>query len=366
MFIAYTRLNNSEFARQFGRSSAWVSSMRKAIPNDVIKNIAEKFPELNRDWLAFGEGTMLKSDDNMKTELRLRVEEFIARMGLNNSQFSVSIGCHPTYVGSIDDNIKTKTIRAISRTYPDLNIEWLLLGTGLMLKSDNAQCCMNNKTVKDRLVEYLNTKRMGQQAFEKMAGLSNGYISNLKRMPGEEKLVKIYAAAPDLNPVWLLTGVGLMLKTSNQMQTKAQRLKSAYGDLIKRGLVSTQKDVADKMHASASNVSSALKGDEKVLTDRFLSRFNNAFGEIFSLGWLLTGEGSMLKTDRCSTAVGDAANAQHGDGNTYHNGADAATIDRLIGEMSEQRRSYEKQIDRLLTLLERRELAPACSAETPK
>ena len=55
-----------------------------------------------------------------------------------------------------------------------------------------------------------------------------------------------------------------------------------------------------------------------------------------------------------ATAVGDAANAQHGDGNTYHNGADAATIDRLIGEMSEQRRSYEKQIDRLLTLLEHR------------
>ena len=54
------------------------------------------------------------------------------------------------------------------------------------------------------------------------------------------------------------------------------------------------------------------------------------------------------------TAFGDNANAQHGDGNTYHNGADAATIDRLIGEMSEQRRSYEKQIDRLLTLLERR------------
>ena len=70
--------------------------------------------------------------------------------------------------------------------------------------------------------------------------------------------------------------------------------------------------------------------------------------------WLAFGEGAMLKSDEGATAVGDAANAQHGDGNTYHNGADAATIDRLIGEMSEQRRSYEKQIDRLLTLLEHR------------
>lgn len=54
------------------------------------------------------------------------------------------------------------------------------------------------------------------------------------------------------------------------------------------------------------------------------------------------------------TAIGDNANAQHGDGNTYHNGADAATIDRLIGEMAEQRKQYSQQIDRLLTLLERR------------
>lgn len=55
-----------------------------------------------------------------------------------------------------------------------------------------------------------------------------------------------------------------------------------------------------------------------------------------------------------TTAVGDNANAQHGDGNTYHNGADAVTIERLIDEMAEQRKQYSQQIDRLLTLLERR------------
>lgn|GEM_PF-5357612 len=149
----------------------------------------------------------MSTDKNKKTELRIRVEEFVDRMGLNNSQFSVSIGCHPTYVGSIDENMKTETIKTINRIYPDLNIEWLLLGTG-----------------------------------------------------------------------------------------------------------------------------------------------------------------SMLKSDEGAVAVGDAANAQHGDGNTYHNGADAATIDRLIGEMSEQRKQlanvidemaeqrkqYSQQIDRLLTLLEHR------------
>lgn len=49
------------------------------------------------------------------------------------------------------------------------------------------------------------------------------------------------------------------------------------------------------MKASVSNVSSAFKGDPKVLTDRFFERFNVAYDNIFSLSWLLTGEGEMLK-----------------------------------------------------------------------
>ena len=66
-------------------------------------------------------------------------------------------------------------------------------------------------TVKQRLVTYLKFKRLGQNKFEAMAGLSNGYIANLKSTPGAEKLVKIFGAAPDLNRTWLLSGEGDML-----------------------------------------------------------------------------------------------------------------------------------------------------------
>ena len=47
--------------------------------------------------------------------------------------------------------------------------------------------------------------------------------------------------------------------------------------------------------ASASNVSSALSGVETVLTDKFMSRFNESFGGLFNDEWLLSGEGEMLK-----------------------------------------------------------------------
>lgn len=70
------------------------------------------------------------------------------------------------------------------------------------------------QTVKQRLVEYLGKKGVGQNKFERLAGISNGYISNLKSTPKEGHLTKILQAAPDLNRVWLLTGTGEMLNSN--------------------------------------------------------------------------------------------------------------------------------------------------------
>lgn len=72
-------------------------------------------------------------------------------------------------------------------------------------------------SVKERLISYLEYKKMGRNRFENLAGISNGYISNLKHAPKSEILVKILKAAPDLNRVWLLTGEGDMLKSKPEI-----------------------------------------------------------------------------------------------------------------------------------------------------
>lgn len=80
------------------------------------------------------------------------------------------------------------------------------------------------------------------------------------------------------------------------MEERASRLQTAYGELLKRKLVSTKKDIAIKMGASAPNVSSAFNGDGRVLTMRFLQRFNAAFDNLFNLDWLINGRGEMLNS----------------------------------------------------------------------
>ncbi len=74
-------------------------------------------------------------------------------------------------------------------------------------------------SVKQRLILYLKEKKLGQSKFEKMAGLSNGYINSLKHSPSPAKLQNILEAFPDLDRTWLLTGEGSMLKQETDQKS---------------------------------------------------------------------------------------------------------------------------------------------------
>lgn len=76
---------------------------------------------------------------------------------------------------------------------------------------------------------------------------------------------------------------------------KANRFKAAFLHLKGHGVYHTQKEAAAGMGTTEAIMSSALKGVPKALTDSFLTRFNDAYGNAFNLPWLLTGEGEMLK-----------------------------------------------------------------------
>ena len=69
-----------------------------------------------------------------------------------------------------------------------------------------------NQNVKNRLLQFIMFKNISIRNFEIQIGVSNAYISNLKKQPREDVIKKILNVYPELNKVWLLTGEGEMLK----------------------------------------------------------------------------------------------------------------------------------------------------------
>ncbi len=69
-------------------------------------------------------------------------------------------------------------------------------------------------SVKDRIKAFISSVGMTNQRFEAECGLSNGYISNMRKGVGEDALERISNRFPELSRAWLLSGEGEMLKNS--------------------------------------------------------------------------------------------------------------------------------------------------------
>lgn len=151
------------------------------------------------------------------------------------------------------------------------------------------------------------------------------------------------------------------METTNQ--TIASRLSEIYKFAIVHNLATDKQSFSALIGISASTFSRYLSG-KKIPSNQTLMKINDACGGAFSPDWLVSGNGDMLIAghDIYGTSTGDKQTAQDNNapvfqntgkgGNNVTQGAPASTIDKLIDEMRAQRESSEKQIDRLLTIIE--------------
>ena len=75
---------------------------------------------------------------------------------------------------------------------------------------------------------------------------------------------------------------------------KAQRLNEVYKYLYSQSKVKTQTDFADKLHIQRSGLSAAMNGAKANLTKNLFQKICAAFPGVFSLDYLLTGQGTLL------------------------------------------------------------------------
>ena len=69
-------------------------------------------------------------------------------------------------------------------------------------------------SVKQRLIEYLESKKISQRGFSISIGMHPNYVTNIKNSIQPDVVHKISVHCPDLNTGWLLTGEGEMLKNN--------------------------------------------------------------------------------------------------------------------------------------------------------
>lgn len=83
--------------------------------------------------------------------------------------------------------------------------------------------------LKNRILEFISYKRITNQSFEQLAGLSNGAVNKMGDNTRRSTLDKISNTFPELNRVWLLTGEGEMLKQKAETTTgNAKEIGAVY------------------------------------------------------------------------------------------------------------------------------------------
>lgn len=117
---------------------------------------------------------------------------------------------------------------------------------------------------------------------------------------------------------------------------RKERLQKVYDYLLFTGRVHRKKDLAAAIGKKATTLSKAFSGDKKALTDMLFKQIAAKYKPIFSLEWLLTGEGDMLN----EVAESKAPNPYNIDSDPEQSGADLL-IDMFKSARSEKEKAKE-------------------------
>lgn len=73
-------------------------------------------------------------------------------------------------------------------------------------------------TIKERTLEFIKHKNISVKEFENRCGLSNGYVTAMRKGYGADKLNNVLTEFPELNRDWLLYNEGEMLNVTEVVE----------------------------------------------------------------------------------------------------------------------------------------------------
>ena len=167
-----------------------------------------------------------------------RMQEVLMVLGVSAAEFEKKCGLSHGFVARVTREITKKTRIRIKQAYPNLNIEYIAMGSGDIFIQEGE----HHDTIKDRLRHFLEHMNIGRKEFSERTGVSETLLSNMSDNLRNSSLERIYRAFPMLNPEWLEYGDGPMIaerKDKKSKDTPIDRISSliefltlAYGRVI--------------------------------------------------------------------------------------------------------------------------------------
>lgn len=68
-YLRSHRISQAEFGTRMGVSRSYVSTMRESMSHDMLVKLRQEFPDLNPNWLMYGEGNMEISGSSNCTQI---------------------------------------------------------------------------------------------------------------------------------------------------------------------------------------------------------------------------------------------------------------------------------------------------------
>lgn len=78
-------------------------------------------------------------NNKTNSELKERMLQICAELGLSANKLSEDSGMSREYIRQMKDYISPEMLRYISRTYPHINLIWLITGDGDMVNKGNGE-----------------------------------------------------------------------------------------------------------------------------------------------------------------------------------------------------------------------------------
>lgn len=114
-FIDFKGIQMKVFENKCNLSTGYVTSMRKSLGSEKLNNVLTAFPELNREWLLYGEGNMLNETVSKDNDRLIPFYDVETTGGYNGRVSSSEEGSLSGYIqpGGWFDGRETAAIRHV-------------------------------------------------------------------------------------------------------------------------------------------------------------------------------------------------------------------------------------------------------------